>query len=416
MIDEILVHISTPATRQNDDLYRSLADSYLNFEPHKQHVDVADKSLAGSDIPSASLSKSSIEPARSSLLSTSRESYGSFPSHISSVYHADRPKNVEIQSAEVESIPPSSRLARLDRIHRLWKEKTTPRSNFVNRERLSSRTSRTSQAAGTGFVEDTQLGAEALQSQLPDSYSTTDEDTSEDEAEPEILPRLISPAIASDGRMNTANSTIEVAGAVRPTSKPALSSISANERTKLQLSNISKSSSSSNLHPSKKRKLSEPPSETFDFSELPRDAFPPAPIISTERPARLPSQVSKHLAALKTQNPKRFKLTKRHGSTPRHDDRGHWSVDTSTWPASIQKEFWESLYDCVCKGRLGWGVTLYRDAAASSALGHVRLYCWAEIVEHTWLMMWICSKGEIVKSGSNWMNADGNVMFEVAEK
>lgn len=414
MIDEILVHISTPATRQNDDLYRSLADAYLDFEPHKQHVDVMDKAVAGSDKQSTSRSKSNIEPAGSSILSTSRETYGSFPSHISSGYHAEGPKNVESQSVEAESIPSSSRLAHLDRIHKLWKEKTTPRSSFISGEGTSSRTARTLQGVDTGFIEDTQLGAEALQSQLLDSYSTTDEDTSGDEVEPEIPPGLASSVIPSASEIITANTTIEMTESVRQVPKPALSSVSADQRAKLQPPVVSKPSPSSTLEPSKKRKLSEPPLDTVDFSKLPVDAFPPAPSISTERPGKLPSQVTKHLAALKTQNPKRFKLTKRHGSTPRHDDRGHWTIDTSTWPASIQKEFWDSLYDFVCMGRLGWGVTLYRDAAGSSALGLVRLYCWAEIVEHTWLMMWICSKGEIVKSGSNWTDAGGNLMFEVA--
>ncbi|KAL5121227.1 hypothetical protein ACEQ8H_000695 [Pleosporales sp. CAS-2024a] len=78
------------------------------------------------------------------------------------------------------------------------------------------------------------------------------------------------------------------------------------------------------------------PPEEHDFSKLPIDAFPPAPKVSTERPDKLPSQVTKQLAAVKTQNPKRFNLSARHG-TPRYDDRGYWNVPTSAWPVSIQK-------------------------------------------------------------------------------
>jgi hypothetical protein len=46
-------------------------------------------------------------------------------------------------------------------------------------------------------------------------------------------------------------------------------------------------------------------------------------------------------------------------------------------------------------------------------LGRVRLYCWAEVVEHTWLLLWLCSKGEVVGSGCKWMDADGSVAFEM---
>jgi hypothetical protein len=35
-------------------------------------------------------------------------------------------------------------------------------------------------------------------------------------------------------------------------------------------------------------------------------------------------------------------------------------------------------------------------------------------VEYTWLLLWLCSKGQIVGSGSKWIDADGKVMFEVA--
>lgn len=402
MTNEILVHISTPATRQNDDLYRSLADAYLDFEPQRRHGQESERTITGLEVSSGPRLENNVAPTETSVLSTSRESYGSFPSYVSSGGHTE----VEQQSTEDVPIPTSSRLARLDRIHKLWKEKTTPKSSFINGDG-ASRLLDTTKHTNSAFIEDTQLGAQALQSQLQDSCSTTDEDTSADEAEPDLAPLLASSLLTIETA--TKNTMFNTDASTQAGPKLALSKISANQRlprTQGQLRPIIQS-------PIKKRKIDELPTESYDFSKLPVDAFAPAPRMSTERPGKLPSQVTKHLAALKTQNPKRFKLSKRYG-TPRYDDRGHWSVDSSSWPAKTQQEFWNSMYEHVASGRLGWGVTLFRDATSSNTLGRVRLYCWAEVVEHTWLLLWLCSNGEVVESGSKWIDADGKVMFEVA--
>jgi hypothetical protein len=403
MIDEILVHISTPATRQNDDLYRSLADAYLDFEPQRRHGRGPERALNRLEESTNSRSKNNVPPTESSVLSTSRDSYGSFPSYMSS---GGLPRD-ETQATGDGSNPTSSRLARLDRIHKAWKEKTTPKSSFNHGAGLASRILHTPEENDTTFIENTQLGAQALQSQLQDGYSTTDEDTSEDEAEPEIAPVLGSSLVTTE--TTTTQTTYNTIASTQVLPKPALGNISANQKL-LRAPVLSRP----NVQPPlKKRKTDEELPNAHDFSKLPADAFPPAPEITTERPGRLPSQVTKHLAALKMQNPKRFKLSKRYG-TPRYDDRGHWATDCSRWPAATQKEFWDSIHEHVSSGRLGWGVTLYRDAKSSNTLGQVRMYCWAEIVEYTWLLLWLCSKGQIVGSGSKWIDADGKVMFEVA--
>jgi hypothetical protein len=403
MIDKVLVHISTPATRQDDDIYRSLADAYLEFEPQRRHGKEPERALNTRMESTNSRVEKYVAPTESSVLSTSRESYGSFPSYISS----GGPAQSGTQNAGEESVPTSSRLARLDRIHKAWKEKTTPKSSFINEDGPLSRKSHIPDDNNTTFIEDTQLGAEALQSQLPDSYSTTDEDTSEDEAETAKAPPLASSLVTTES--TTTRNTFTTIASTQVVSKPALRNISANQK----LPEAPGPLRATIQPPLKKIKTNEQPFETYDFSKMSTDAFPPAPKISTERPGKLPSQVTKHLAALKTQNPKRFRLSRRYG-TPRYDDRGHWSIDSSKWPLATQKEFWDSIHEHVSNGRLGWGVTLYRDATAPTTLGQVRLYCWAEIVEHTWLLMWLCSKGRIAGAGSKWVDADGKVIFEVA--
>jgi hypothetical protein len=170
---------------------------------------------------------------------------------------------------------------------------------------------------------------------------------------------------------------------------------------------------------SKKRKAPDENGIQFaqDFSKLAFEAFPPPPKVSTACPGRLPSQVTRHLAAIKAQNPKRFRYSKKH-RTPKADERGYWSIACSIWPIYLQHEFWTSLCEHVSSGRLGWGTTLHREAADAHTLGQVRLYCWAEVAEHMWLILWLCSKGQLVRSASasasKWIDSDGAVVLEVA--
>jgi hypothetical protein len=37
----------------------------------------------------------------------------------------------------------------------------------------------------------------------------------------------------------------------------------------------------------------------------------------------------------------------------------------------------------------------------------VRLYCWGEVVEHFWLLLWLCSNGMVASLGLRWIDADG---------
>jgi hypothetical protein len=268
--------------------------------------------------------------------------------------------------------------------------------------------------ADTGFIEDTQLGAQALQSQLQDFESATPEDSSSDETPPSEY----QPAETS---VNSARAAGGIADMELPSAHPASDTIIT--RAASQRSNVGSSVMVTKLpeqQPSKKQKIANGTSglpETYDFSHLSLDAFPPAPKISVERPNKLPSQITKHLAAIQAQNPRRYKTAERLGMRgPRQlkpDDRGYWSITCSDWPNSIQRDFWTSLCGHVTSGKLGWGVTLHRDACSSKVLGRVRVYCWFEVVEHIWLLLWLCSKGEIVGSSSKWIDADGVTCFEV---
>jgi hypothetical protein len=175
---------------------------------------------------------------------------------------------------------------------------------------------------------------------------------------------------------------------------------------------LSVSSAQSKLDSHKIAETNDNSIQPIEFSKLPVDAFPPEPKISVAQPGVLPSQVTKHLAAIKKQNPTRFKPSKKR-YTPKADNRGYWSIDCSHWIEKLQQEFWTTMCEQIEAGRLGWGATLHRETGSSRSLGKVRLYCWGEVVEHMWLVLWLCSRGKVVGSGLKWMDADGVAVFEM---
>lgn len=367
MTDEILVHISAPTTRQNDEFYRSLADAYSAFEPGRtlggeplrQENGPDGRPNTGNNAPNVSNDSGSTHAAAgTSILSMSKDSYGSFPSYPSFEERGkaqELASTQEIGSSEDGGTPPSSRLARLESIHTEWKQQKTSRPSMLNETSLLSTNLEDGDAE---FIEDTQLAAQALQSQLQDVSFSISRETHLDEHETE------------------------------------------SEAGKDYISDVNGDSESSC------QSTVESVSGTLDFTLLQVDAFPPAPNISVVQPGTLPSQATADLVAIKKQNPTRFKPSKSLYS-PKVDDRGYWLIESSTWPPKIQCEFWSALCKLIENGRLGWGVTLYRENGSRRALGRSKLYCWGELVEHTWLVLWLCSQGKISGTGSQWFDADG---------
>jgi hypothetical protein len=388
---EILVHISTSVTRQKDDVYRSLADAYLEFEPCAVHSG----SSPGPSSPS--LEMTLVVPD----VTTSRDSYGSFPSHIESGDLSSSQKQADTQissSLHEESQLHTSRLGRLEQLHMRWKQTS---SRACGQRSVGAPPSSTLEDGA--FIDNTQLAYQAMQSQLFDALSATSEDTSEDEsgpvetslAEPTENPHMAhvieEPTMVVSPRNFEADLTIS-----RPT--------------------IPETSTRHSIL-SKQNPFQEQPSASKaqrpNFQGLPSEIFPPAPTITVQVPRRLPSQITKFLETLKIQNPNRYKPRRNRRSLD-HDERGCWIVDNSTWPSAVQFEFWTSLADHVSSGRLGWGVTLHRDILRPHELGLVHLFCWGEIVEHIWLALWLCSGGRISGSGSSWMDAEESVVIEVS--
>jgi hypothetical protein len=270
-----------------------------------------------------------------------------------------------------------------------------------------------SEDVAAAFIEDTQLGAQILQSQLHESYATTSEDTSEDEPDQNASQHVKIPS--EQPLKSTVHKSLAAPASAQPTAGTVFNEAPADRSNTLRLDpapDLKSSIATARISHDPQNIASTGQGLPQDFSKLPIDAFPPAPKISIERPSQLPSQITKHLAAIRARNPKRFQPTRK-SDAPKSDNRGYWAVDCSQWSVELQHQFWTAACEHVHSGRLGWGTTLHRQALSPQTLGLVRVYCWAEVVEHIWLLLWLCSKGEIANSGSKWMDAGGGVVYEV---
>ncbi|EUC50967.1 hypothetical protein COCMIDRAFT_80504 [Bipolaris oryzae ATCC 44560] len=436
MIDELLVHISAPTTRQSDQLYQSLADAYLTFEAdlsHRgssRHIDVANQSAPPrlNDVTALDQGSSFQGIADTSNLSISKDSYGSFPSHLS-LDGLKNHENTTVRSdgrlVKDDSPLTSGRLAQSEHARHDGKYRRNLRSSSIKGNPLAEKAPGTPGDVDLGFVEDTQPATGVLQSQLQDSYLKGYDDTSasgtdEERIQDSTIEALVTttPNTKEGFPERRRSMRLKAASIVSETPMPtaklsAKPNATATSQRPVSLDDALNPSSPASWHTTCEEKDPEDSSQIappIDFSKLEIDVYPPEPKISTERPGTLPSQITPQLAALKQQNPKRFKPI-RIVKKPKPDDRGYWSVSCSHWSAQLQQAFWNDLCEQVTSGKLGWGVMLYREGRTSRSLGQVKLYCWGEIVEHTWLVLWLCSKGKVSSSGLEWIDADGNPAF-----
>ncbi|KAJ8112367.1 hypothetical protein OPT61_g5246 [Boeremia exigua] len=407
---EVLVHIAASATRQNDELFRALANAYTDFIPQKVHrarpvrkrPKRTSKAKSPQDASTARAERTSDPgPVEAPVPSASKDSFGSFPSDVSS-YGNDYGDG----SVPDDSMRPLSRLAQLDRSYLNWREHAPPRGSFRQGQGEQKTSCDDFEDADTGFIEDSQSALQALQSQLEDTYSTTSADTSSDISEDSNLDTRDHEQPPRESSQAGSQSYV-IAEEIH---LPLL--VEDRVQTNLEASSLKEPAEVSVSATHASQSYLDVDHNQPDFSEFPIDAFPPPPTISVASAAVLPSQITKHLATLKAKNPNRFKPLKIRRDLET-DERGYWCVDCTQWSPRIQQEFWSSLCEHVGSGRLGWGMTLHRESGSRDTLGHVRLYCWGEVVEHIWLLMWLSSKGKVSNFGSKWVDADGIAVVEM---
>ena len=423
---EVLVHVSAPATRASDDLFRSLADAYLGFEPREPRQQQEPTVDQASD--------------NAALAIPSMDSYGSFPSFAEG----------EGEGEEASA----TRLECLEHIQARWKQRTPTSGRASNRSLLLSADEGT-------FIGDTQQAFAATESQLVDTLSTTSEEEdadAEDEAIPPcndeteewdvtlgaelersrapFMPQAESrveepPAIPIQSMRQTKAKSAQLAKPSQNTymhtthssTRHSVSAVSIETRTRSQtrsqtrLLSSQQSTVSTELNNKETSRLlpledTAHAGHTVNFETLPTTVTPlPENIkVSMKSPDSLPSQVTPYLEKLKRQIPERFQP--KDPKTLKLDDRGYWRIDCRPWPQHVQHGFWSALQGDVESGRLGWGITLHRDAA-SMRLGQVRLYCWGEIAEHVWLSLWLHSGGRVKNTGAVWMDADNKEIMTI---
>lgn len=430
MTDEMLAHISAPATRQTDSLYQSLVDAYHDFEPHRslRDPDRADHTRLTPSRPSLNVSVTTRDGnagiISTSITASSKESFGSFPSHLSSDDHvSSHPQGasqVDRDSSKYGSVPTSSRLARLERMQQNWKEKTAPKSS-LSKSIQTSRYHLQAQGdddadddADTAFIEDAQLAMQALQSQLDESHSTTSEDTAESDAGSEEYTGIFQVSDVPEVQHDVVANQVDDPSFPARAARPGVDGLAAT-RAILAVGTFVNSASINDNVDEQMQPLVQTTlvAEVHDFSKLPIDIFPPPPSISVSQPSRLPSQTTLYLASVKKRHPDRYHLVRRKYK-PNDDDRGYWAVNCASWPVKAQLGFWSSLQDYLLNGKLGWGTTLHRIPKTSHEMGEVRLYCWGEVVEHMWLQLWLSSGGYI--SFLEWHDADGTAVLQAKLK
>jgi len=95
-------------------------------------------------------------------------------------------------------------------------------------------------------------------------------------------------------------------------------------------------------------------------------------------------------------------------------ERGYWLLSPSSWDTQLQIDFWRFLQQMVGKGNAGWGVWCCREPAVDGlSLGTVRVFCWGEVVQHVYLMLYVASKSKVRKLGLQWIDAEEVVVVQM---
>lgn len=509
---EILVHISAPTTRQDDDRFRAQALAYLEFEPcrtasiiENEGVDERQeeclvnstlqdtfrtstaKDLEASSSPSSKRPLDSVHPVEQA----DNELYGSFSSvtPLSNCSQEQTSLNGGSQSDPSKaSVLQRSKdsMEQLEFIQALRKPQQRLSASGVLRPSPRSKRRPTNAAEFDSilFYEESQLAAAALQSQLSDSPSFSFESklapSSANSESPKPLhfspenpltsrigkdnennfrslntsPNLpnsseqpasfglnssISTTLMGEPDMmhSTPNPSCEV-GSSQSLEKQfmmgedVISRPTSIKRSQLELGMGHKQDAE--RQPSSGEGVMDPEmneshqitkgtsSGAMSFLSIPLEVLPPRPRISDFTPTSWPSQSTKALDTLRDspENAGRFKplWTTRNVAM---DERGHWQIDTANWEQKLQYTFWYDLANFIRRGYAGWGVTLHRQPpnpenennGNGDGLGQVQLYSWGELIEHTYLLLWLYSNGKVRGSSLQWIDSADAVIVQM---
>lgn len=509
---EILVHISAPTTRQDDDHFRAQALAYLEFEPcrtasiiESEGIDErreeclanstlqdisrtpTAKNLEASPSPSSKRPLDSVHPVEQA----DNDLYGSFPS-VTPLSNCSQ-EHTSLNGGSLADPGKASVLQcskdpieQLEFIQTLRKPQQHLSASGALRPSPRSKRRPTNAADFDSilFYEESQLAAAALQSQLSDSPSFSFEselapsNTNSESPKP-LYFSLENPLTSRTGKdnennfrsLNTSpnlsnspkqpasfslNSSISTTPMGEPdmmhsTSNPSCE-VGSSQSSEMQFmmgedvisrpTSIKRSQLEPGMghkqdaerQPSSGEDLIDPEmnesyqitkgtsSGVMSFLSIPLEVLPPGPRISDFTPTSWPSQSTKALDILRDapENVGRFKplWTTRNLAM---DERGHWQIDTANWEQKLQYTFWYDLANFVRRGYAGWGVTLHREPpnpenennGNGDGLGQVQLYSWGELIEHTYLLLWLYSNGKVRGSSLQWIDSADVVVVQM---
>jgi len=84
-------------------------------------------------------------------------------------------------------------------------------------------------------------------------------------------------------------------------------------------------------------------------------------------------------------------------------ERGHWHLNCQSFDAQLRMRCWEKLGGYVSSGLGGWGVSCHRDEDWTT----MKLYCWGNMVDHLYLLLYCFSENKIKGTGACWKGGDG---------
>lgn len=103
-------------------------------------------------------------------------------------------------------------------------------------------------------------------------------------------------------------------------------------------------------------------------------------------------------------------------------ERGRWQFSAQSWGLEVQIAFWQFLQRIIGSGNAGWGVWCHRpnmnesggtEGGVSKGLGVVQLFCWGEVVQHVYLMLFVASKSQIRKVRAQWIDSEEEVVVQM---
>ena len=107
----------------------------------------------------------------------------------------------------------------------------------------------------------------------------------------------------------------------------------------------------------------------------------------------------------------------------RVSERGFWLLNTDAWSLDLQLEVWVFLTKMIESGNAGWGVWCAREVVSNGAgslnspgnvsLGSLQVFCWGEVVEHVYLMLYVASRSRIKRAAAVWIDAGEEIIVRM---